>query len=50
MHQGLTLLEDGTTLRESVLTNPESWLGKAHVNRFGASIEVLVKLFNFSGA
>ena len=44
--QGLTLLEDGTTLRESVLTNPESWLGKAHVNRFGASIEILVKLLD----
>lgn len=45
-NQGLTLLEDGTTLRESVSTNPESWLGKAHVNRFGASIEILVKLLD----
>ena len=45
-NQGLTLLEDGTTLKESVLTNPESWLGKAHVNRFGPSIEILVKLLD----
>lgn len=45
-NQGLTLLEDGTTLKESVSTNPESWLGKAHVNRFGASIEILVKLLD----
>ncbi len=44
--QGLTILEDGTTLKESVLTNPESWLGKAHVNRYGASVELLVKLLD----
>jgi len=44
--QGLTVLEDGSTLKESVLTNPESWLGKAHVNRFGPSIEILVKLLD----
>lgn len=44
--QGLTVLEDGTTLKESVLVNPESWLGKAHVNRYGASIELLVKLLD----
>ena len=36
--QGLTVLEDETTLRESVLTNPESWLGKAHVATYGPSI------------
>ena len=45
-NQGLTVLEDGTTLKESVALNPESWLGKAHVNRFGASIEILVKLLD----
>jgi mannose-6-phosphate isomerase len=45
-NQGLTVLEDGTTLKESVLTNPESWLGKSHVNRYGASIELLVKLLD----
>lgn len=44
--QGLTVLEDETTLRESVLTNPESWLGKAHVARYGPSIELLVKLLD----
>ena len=44
--QGLTVLEDGTTLKESVLTNPESWLGNAHVNRYGASVELLVKLLD----
>ena len=45
-NQGLTVLEDGITLKESVALNPESWLGKAHVNRFGASIEILVKLLD----
>jgi len=45
-NQGLTVLEDGTTLKESVLTNPESWLGKAHVARYGSSIELLVKLLD----
>lgn len=44
--QGLTILEDGTTLRASIRTNPESWLGKAHVNKYGDSIELLVKLLD----
>ena len=44
--QGLSRLADGTFLKEAIASNPESWLGKEHINNFGLSIEVLVKLLD----
>ena len=43
---GLTTLSDGTTLRDSVLKDPESWLGAEHLSTFGPSSELLVKLLD----
>ena len=43
---GLTTLADGTTLRDSVLKDPTSWLGAEHVATFGPSSELLVKLLD----
>ena len=43
---GLTTLADGTTLRDSVLKDPTSWLGAEHVETFGPSSELLVKLLD----
>jgi mannose-6-phosphate isomerase len=43
---GLSLLQDGTVLRDSVLAEPEKWLGPEHFNSFGASTELLMKLLD----
>jgi len=43
---GLSTLDDGTFLRDSVIANPESWLGAEHLNAFGASTELLMKLLD----
>ena len=43
---GLTTLADGSTLRDSVLRDPESWLGAEHLATFGPSSELLVKLLD----
>lgn len=43
---GFTVLPDGTLLVESVQKNPVAWLGQAHVDRFGDSVEVLIKLLD----
>ena len=43
---GLSILSDGTYLRDAVLANPEEWLGAEHVNTFGASTELLMKLLD----
>ena len=43
---GLSVLEDGTVLRDSVVANPEKWLGPEHFNSFGASTELLMKLLD----
>lgn len=43
---GLSTLEDGTVLRDSIIANPEKWLGSEHVNSFGASSELLMKLLD----
>ena len=43
---GLSVLSDGTYLRDAVLANPEEWLGAEHVNTFGASTELLMKLLD----
>ena len=43
---GLSVLNDGSYLRDSVITNPEKWLGSEHLNTFGASTELLMKLLD----
>jgi mannose-6-phosphate isomerase len=44
--QGLSELPDGRLLRDAVLADPAAWLGPEHVEAFGASTEVLVKLLD----
>jgi mannose-6-phosphate isomerase len=44
--RGLSRLADGTLLRDAVLRDPESWLGPSHVDAFGPSTELLVKLLD----
>ena len=44
--QGLSRLSDGTFLKDAIAANPVSWLGQAHIDSFGLSIEVLVKLLD----
>ena len=43
---GLSTLNDGSFLRDSVIANPEAWLGTEHLNTFGASTELLMKLLD----
>ena len=44
--QGLTVLPDGRFLRDAVIENPVAWLGQTHVDNFGVSSELLVKLLD----
>jgi mannose-6-phosphate isomerase len=43
---GLARLEDGRLLRDAIAAFPEPWLGRAHVDRFGTSTGLLVKLLD----
>ncbi len=43
---GLSTLSDGRLLRDAIEANPQMWLGSDHVERYGTSIEVLVKLLD----
>ena len=43
---GLTLLPNGRLLRDEVQSDPVAFLGEEHVRRFGASLELLVKLLH----
>ena len=43
---GLSTLPDGRLLRDAVSSDPEAWLGSAHVAAFGNSTEMLVKLLD----
>jgi mannose-6-phosphate isomerase len=43
---GLTRLPDGGLLRDRIAAEPETFLGPRHVERFGASTELLVKLID----
>lgn len=43
---GFTVLPDGTLLVERLQTDPVAWLGQAHVDRYGDSPEVLIKLLD----
>jgi len=44
--QGLSILPDGSVLRDDVLARPLEWLGPAHVARYGTDVEVLVKFLD----
>jgi mannose-6-phosphate isomerase len=44
--RGLSRLADGTLLRDAILADPRGWLGPAHLDRFGTSTELLVKLLD----
>lgn len=44
--QGLSRLPDGRFLKDAISADPTSWLGQEHVDNFGLSIEVLVKLLD----
>jgi mannose-6-phosphate isomerase len=43
---GLSRLSDGTLLRDAIAADPEGWLGPAHVDAYGTSTELLVKLLD----
>jgi mannose-6-phosphate isomerase len=43
---GLSRLADGVLLRDAVTANPLAWLGPDHLDRFGVSTELLVKLLD----
>jgi mannose-6-phosphate isomerase len=44
--RGLSRLPDGTLVRDALAHDPDSWLGEAHVERFGTSPALLVKLLD----
>jgi mannose-6-phosphate isomerase len=43
---GLTRLEDGSTLRQAIEADPEGFLGRDHADTYGASPALLVKLLH----
>jgi len=43
---GLSKLSDGRLLKEAISADPISWLGEKHLEKFGNSIEILVKLLD----
>ncbi|MEP6954947.1 MAG: class I mannose-6-phosphate isomerase [Solirubrobacteraceae bacterium] len=43
---GLSRLGDGSLLRDAIAAEPEAWLGRAHVARFGPDPALLVKLLD----
>ena len=43
---GLSVLPDGRYLRDVVLADPETWLGREHVAAYGSSTALLVKLLD----
>jgi mannose-6-phosphate isomerase len=43
---GLSVLPDGSLLRDAVQADPVAWLGPAHVARFGADTKLLTKLLD----
>ena len=44
--QGLSVLPGGRYLRDEVVADPVAWLGPEHVERYGDSVEVLVKFLD----
>ena len=43
---GPSVLPDGTLLADRLAADPDGWLGKDHVDRYGAGLELLVKLLD----
>jgi mannose-6-phosphate isomerase len=43
---GLTRLPDGRLLRDAIAADPDQWLGDAHVDTYGSSTALLVKLLD----
>jgi len=43
---GLSKLADGRLLKDAISADPISWLGSKHIEKFGDSIEILVKLLD----
>jgi mannose-6-phosphate isomerase len=43
---GLTILDDGRTLRAAIADDPAGYLGPAHAERFGTDLALLVKLLD----
>jgi mannose-6-phosphate isomerase len=43
---GLSTLTNGELLLDALMREPENWLGAEHLNTFGASTEILVKLLD----
>ena len=43
---GLSKLADGTLLKDAIEVNPVPWLGQKHIDKFGTSTEILVKLLD----
>lgn len=43
---GLSKLNDGILLRDSIEADPVMWLGQSHIDKFGSSTEILVKLLD----
>lgn len=43
---GLSKLPNGQLLKDAVAADPKSWLGDKHIQRFGISTEILVKLLD----
>ncbi len=43
---GPSVLPDGSLLADRLAADPEGWLGKDHVDRFGSGLELLVKLLD----
>ncbi|MBD0329580.1 MAG: class I mannose-6-phosphate isomerase [Thermoleophilia bacterium] len=44
--EGLSRLADGRLLRDAIAADPDAWLGGEHVERFGTSTGLLVKLLD----
>ena len=44
--QGLSTLSSGQLLRDAIAADPTAWLGAIHLNHFGISTEILVKLLD----
>jgi mannose-6-phosphate isomerase len=43
---GLSRLPDGEFLRDAIHRQPDAWLGQSHIDAFGTSTEILVKLLD----
>jgi mannose-6-phosphate isomerase len=43
---GLSRLADGKLLRDAIADDPEAWLGRSHLERYGLSTGLLVKLLD----